>query len=478
MSKDRIEMSQRERDRLKVMAAVMSGQRTQSEAGRLLELSERQVRRIQRRLESGGDGAIIHGLRGRPSNRRREESFRRRVVQACRGVLAALGPTMASEKLVAVGMAVPKETLRRWLLEESLWQPSRRREKHRQRRERRPCFGELVQADGSEHDWLEGRGPRMTLITFIDDATSRVVARFHPAETTEAYWDVLGRWLRRHGRPVGLYTDYDSVFVDNTPGRKAAPTQFSRSLSDLDIGWVGAGSPQAKGRVERFNGTGQNRLVKELRLAGARTMDQSNAVLAKVFLPWFNRNCTVRPASPNDAHRPLGPSMNLAAILCHQELRTVANDYTIRFENQVYQILPPPLPGLRGGRVIVERRSDGSLHLRFKETYLKYRACGRPDVAGALPPHPRSLSLSGTPADGRKKEGRADLAARPSAVRPAKGRSGRTPAEPYPPNGLPHPTAKEPYRPGPDHPWRKGFKQPLRNRTFLLGQKPDISNGP
>jgi hypothetical protein len=476
MSKDRIEMSQWERDRLKVMAAVMLGQRTQSEAGRLLELSERQVRRIQRRLESGGDAAIIHGLRGRPSNRRCEESFRRRVVDACRGILAALGPTMASEKLAAIGLVVPKETLRQWLLEESLWQSSRRREKHRLRRERRPCFGELVQADGSEHDWLEGRGPRMTLITFIDDATSQVVGRLHPAETTDAYLDVLGRWLRKHGRPVALYTDYDSVFVDNTPGRKAAQTQFSRALEELDIGWIGAGSPQAKGRVERFNGTAQNRLMKELRLAGAKTMDEANGVLQKVFLPWFNRRCTVRPASPNDAHRLLGPSMNLAAILCHQERRQVANDYTVRFENQVYQILPPPRPGLRGGRVIIERRSNGSLHLRFKDDYLKFKVAAR--SPGALPPDPRSLSLSGTPADGRKKKGRADLAARPSAVRPAKGRSGRTPAEPYPPPGLPHATAKEQYRPGPDHPWRKGFKQPLRNRTFLLGQKPDISNGP
>jgi hypothetical protein len=377
---------------------------------------------------------------------------------------------MASEKLAALGLAAPKETLRRWLLEEALWQPSRRRDKHRQRRERRSCFGELVQADGSEHDWLEGRGPRMTLVVFIDDATSKVVARFHPAETTAAYMDVLGRWLRKHGRPVALYTDYDSVFVGETPGQKAAQTQFSRALEELDIGWIGAGSPQAKGRVERFNGTAQNRLVKELRLAGARTMDEANAVLQKTFLPWFNRRCTARPASPNDAHRPLGPSMNLAAILSHQESRHVANDYTVRFENRVYQILPPPQPGLRGGRVIVERRSNGSLHLRFKEVYLKFRVAAR--SPGAPPPDPRSLTLSGTPADGRKKEGRADQATRPSAVRPAKGRSGRTPAEPYPPHGLPHPTAKEPYRPGPDHPWRKGFKQQRQNRTFLLGQDP------
>jgi len=468
MSEDRIEMSQGERDRLKVMSAVMSGERAQVEAARLLELSERQVRRIQRRLEAGGDSAIVHGLRGRPSNRRHEPSWRRQVVDACRDALAALGPTMAAEKLAALGLAVPKETLRRWLLQESLWQPSRQRDKHRQRRERRECFGELVQADGSEHDWLEGRGPRMTLIVFIDDATSRVMARFHPAETTEAYWDVLGRWLRKYGRPVALYTDYDSIFVNNTPGCKETQTQFSRALSDLDVQWIGAGSPQAKGRVERFNGTAQNRLVKELRLAGATTMEEANEVLQKVFLPWFNRRCTVRPASPNDAHRPLDASMNLAAILCNQERRHVANDYTVRFENRMYQILPPPRPGLRGGWVIVERRSNGSLHLRFRGVYLKFKIAAR--SSGALPPNPRSLSLSGTPVAGQKKQGPVAAATRPSTVRPAKGRSGRTPAEPCPPIGLQHPTAKEPYRPAPDHPWRKGFEQKRRNRTFLLGQ--------
>ena len=476
MSKDRIEMSQRERDRLKVMAPVMSGERTEAEAARLLKLCVRQVRRIRRRLESGGDAAIVHGLRGRPSNRRSAATFRRRVVEACREALAALGPTMAAEKLAALGLAVPKETLRRWLLEESLWQPSRQRDPHRMRRERRPCFGELVQADGSEHDWLEGRGPRMVLIVMIDDATSKVVARFHPAETTEAYMDVLGRWVRKHGRPVALYTDWDSVFVDNSPGRKAAPTQFSRALSELDIGWIGAGSPQAKGRVERFNGTAQNRLVKELRLAGATTMGEANEVLEKVFLPWFNRRCTVRPGSPNDAHRSLGPSMSLAAILCHNEPRTVANDYTIRFENQTYQILPPPLPGLRGGKVTVERRTNGRIRLRFRGAYLTFTLAAR--SAGALPPHPRSLSLSGTPADGRKKKGRATEAARPSAVRPTQRRSGRTPAEPCPPLGLPHPTVKEPYRPGPDHPWRKDFRRGTPTGHFYWVAKADISNGP
>ena len=351
MKEDRITMSQRERDRLKVMGPVMVGERTQTEAARLLRMTVRQVRRTQRRLEKLGDAGIVHGLRGRPSNRRRDARLRQEVMELSRQVFASVGPTMAAEKLADRGLGVPKETLRRWWLEESLWKPSRRRDRHRTRRERRECFGELVQADGSVYDWLEGRGPRMTLINLIDDATSRVIARFHPAETTDAYRDVLGRWLRKYGRPVALYTDYDSTFVNNTPGCRAIPTQLSRALNDLDIQWIGAGSPQANLRVERLNGTAQNRLVKELRLAGASTMDEANEVLERVFLPWFNRRCTVRPASPNDAHRPLAPSMNLASITCDQERRKVANDYTIRFQNQVYQILPParPAPRAAGG---------------------------------------------------------------------------------------------------------------------------------
>ena len=476
MNGDRIAMSQGERDRLKVMAPVRQGKRTLVEAARLMGLCVRQVRRLLRRLEKEGDRAVIHGLRGRPSNRRHEEAFRLQVVAACRGELAALGPTMAAEKLAAEGLTVPKETLRRWLLGEALWQPSRQREKHRQRRERRPCFGELVQADGSDHDWLEGRGQRMTPIVFIDDATSRAIARFHPAETTQAYMDVLGRWLRKHGRPVALYTDWDSVFVDNSPGLKATRTQVGRALDELDIGWIGASSPQAKGRVERFNGTAQNRLVKELRLAGARTMDEANVVLEKVFLPWFIRECTVKPASPNDAHRPLAPSMKLAAILCPNERRTVTNDYTIQFENQTYQILPPAPHGLRGGTVVVECRGDGTRRLRFKGGYLKFKPVARP--AGALPPHPRSLARSGTPAERMKKEGRAAEAARPSAVRSAQGRSGRTPAEPCLPPGTPHPIAQQPYRPDPDHPWRKPFRRNAQPGHSYRAGKADISNGP
>ena len=468
MNGDRIAMSQRERDRLKVMASVLAGRRTQAEAARLMDLSVRQVRRIERRLEQNGDAGIIHRQRGRPSHRAKDAQTRQAALDVYRGQYVGFGPTLAAEKLLGRGLVIDHETLRRWLLAEGLWECKRRRDKHRQRRNRRECFGELTQADGSEHDWLEGRGPRMVLLVMIDDATSKTVARFYPAETTEGYMKLLRRYLRKHGRMVAMYTDHDSVFCGECPDKRPAKTQFARALEELGIGWIPAGSPQAKGRVERFNGTAQDRLVKELRLANACTRDQANEVLDKTFLPWFTRCCTVKPASSNNAHRPLHQSMNLGAILSIQERRKVANDYTIRLDNQVYQLLKPALPGERGGWVTVEKRLDGTLHIRFKNKYLAYHRIGPADRTGALPPHPRSLSLVQTPAE-RKEEGRAAEATEPSAVRLAVGRSGRTPAEPYPPEGQGTVPAKTPYRPGPDHPWKK-FRLPgsRPKRTLLL----------
>ena len=476
MEKDRIEMSQRERDVLKVMSLVLKGDRTQSEAARLLKRSVRQVRRLQRRLEGRGDVGVMHELRGRPSNRAMDEAVKRQALSLCRECYGDFGPTLAAEKLSeGHGLTVGRETLRGWLLAAGLWQRKRRRDKHRSRRERRACFGEMVQADASEHDWLEGRGPRMVLLGVIDDASSRVLARFYPAETTEAYMDLLWRWLKKHGRPASWYSDRDSVFVATDGQGEAVATQFSRALSELGIGLISANSPQAKGRVERLWGTAQDRLVKELRLAKADTMDRANAVLGAKFLPWFNRRCTVKPASGNDAHRPLGKGGNgqgqdLAAIFSVQETRTVANDYTIRLDNRVYQLLPPAWPGQRGGKVIVEKRLDGSMKIRFKRRYLEYRQVPEPAKEkhndkdlGAPPPNPRSLAPGPIPAEDEeqapraqpKAKGRARGAARPSAAHRAGGRSGRTPALPCPPAGGSCGRGKDAYRPAPDHPWRR-----------------------
>ena len=299
MEGDRVEMTQWERDVLKVMGSVLDGKRTQVEAARLLGLGVRQVRRIRRRMEREGDRGIVHKLRGRPSNRRIGQETRSKAVSIYRERYGDFGPTLAAEKLLEHGVKISEDTLRRWLIEEGLWKGRRRRPRHRSRRERRECFGELVQADGCPHDWLEGRGPRMTLLVMIDDATSKAVARFYDGETLQGYMDLLDRYLRKHGRMAAMYVDGNSIFREEaTEGRKAAETQFARALGELGIKLIPAHSPQAKGRVERFNGTAQDRLVKELRLANAKTMEEANEVLEERFLPWFNRRCAVKPPAP------------------------------------------------------------------------------------------------------------------------------------------------------------------------------------
>ncbi len=453
-------MTQRDRDVLKVMSGVLKGDRTQVEAARLLGKSERQVRRIADRLRKRGDGAVVHGLRGRPSNRRLDEQMKRSALSLYKHKYADFGPTLAAEKLAeADQVVVAIRTLREWLLSEGLWHRKRERDVHRSRRERRPCFGELVQADASLHDWLEGRGDRMVLVGMIDDASSRVLARFHPAETSEAYMEVLGRWVKKHGRPVAWYSDRHGIFRAEDAFDDPVQTQFSRALSELDIALICANSPQAKGRVERLWGTAQDRLVKELRLANARTLTEANQVLESKFLPWFNRRCVVKPVSGNDAHRALSKGHDLAAILSHQTQRVVANDYTIRFENEVYQLLPPAWPGERGGKVIVQQRLDGSMKVRFKQRYLEFRRIEKRKeedgkTMGAPPPNPRSLPHEPIPAAAQAK-GRVDESTRPSAVHRTPGRSGRTPAEPCPPGGGSSGRGKNAYRPPPNHPWRK-----------------------
>jgi hypothetical protein len=454
---------QRDRDRLKVLAAVLDGKRTQAEAARLLGLTPRHVRRLLERLQAEGDQAVIHGLRGRPSNRRHKVVTRCHILEVYRRDYHDFGPTFACEKLAKRGLHVGVETLRRWLIEEGLWQPGWRHDPHRKKRTRRECFGELVQMDTSIHDWTEGRGEPMVLVNMIDDATSRILCGFYEGETVEAHFDLLGQWLRRYGRPLALYTDRDSIFEYQSKGRgdPNGLTQFGRALQELDIGLILAHSPQAKGRVERFFETAQDRWVKEMRLAGVCTRAQANALARRELIPQFNRRFSIAPASANDAHRPVGGGYNLAAILSVQHERVVTNDYTVRFQNRIYQVDKPVYPGLRQGRVVIELRLNGTMAILFGEHYLKYHEvpATSPSLGGSTPQTPRSLPLSRpTPAGGPKaaapgEEGRS------SGVQPADGRSGRTPAEPYPPGGADEDTKKGPYRPAADHPWRKGFKR-------------------
>jgi hypothetical protein len=459
---DRIEMSQRERDRLKVLHTVQQGQRTQAEAARLLRLTTRQVRRLLRRLADSGDAALVHGLRGRPSNRRFDPKFRRRVLRTYRQHFPDFGPTLASEKLAERGLAVSPDTLRRWLLDEGLWRRHRRRDTHRSRRPRRACFGELVQIDTSIHEWTEGRGEEMVLIHMIDDATSRLLARFYPADTTEAHLDLLGRWLVAHGRPLALYSDRHSIFEPQDKGRAIGEgeTQFGRALRELGIELVLARSPQAKGRVERSFGTAQDRWVKEMRLAKVRTIAQANELLEGYLLPQHRERFTVAPASSADAHRALGRAYNLAAILSVQHRRVVSNDYVVRLDNRWYQLGKPVYPGERGGKVVIELRLDGTTAIRFGGRYLNWQeitpAAG--SSGGRCPPGPPEFSALAADASAGGEEGRDSGKGSPApGVQPAGGRSGRTPAEPYPPDGGGEGNKKGPYRPAANHPWRRTF---------------------
>jgi hypothetical protein len=306
----------------------------------------------------------------------------------------------------------------------------------------------------------------------IDDATSRIEAQFYRHGTVEAHMELLGRWLRRYGRPHALYTDRHSIFQPQDKGR-AVPegyTQFGRALADLDRELIRAHSPQAKGRVERLFGTLQDRWVKELRLAKVRTCEEANALVERL-VPEFNRRFTQVAKRAHDAHRSVG-RLRLDAILSIQTERVVSNDYTIRLDNQFYQLLKPVYPGERGGRVVLEQRLDGTLAIRFGSHYLNYEPL-RVEALGDAAPKPPEFNASPTSAREETTHEPEGLPSGSSGTSSTNGHSGRTPAEPYPSTGQPADTPKEKYRPAQNHPWRKPFKKtsvrPRPKRTFLLG---------
>jgi len=391
-------MSQRERDRLKVLHEVQQGHLTQKAAGWQLGLTDRWVRKLLERLRAEGDRGVVHRSRGQPSNRKLPEAWRGRAVARVQEAYRDFGPTLAGEYLAKHdGIPVSKETLRQWLMEAGIWKARPRRVKQIHTwRPRRACRGELVQWDSSEHAWLEGRGEEPYLIIMIDDATNRLQARFVAHDSTEENLRMLQIYLQRWGRPVAFYTDQAGLFQVNRPanpdeqlaGREPL-TQIGRALAELGIAWIAAHSPQAKGRVERCFGTLQDRLVKGLRLAGVDTLAQANAYLEREFLPAWEGRFTVAPANPTNAHRPLGREHDLAAILSVVEARVVTNDYTLRYQGKSYQIARAELGGgLRGAKVRVEKRLDGTVAVRFRERYLAVSVCAPPP-----PPPPRRLKV-------------------------------------------------------------------------------------
>jgi transposase len=390
MQEGQLLMTQADRDRLVTLRKAKKRLITQKQAAEELGLSVRQVKRLIYALKKRGDKAVIHGLRGKPSNQRIARSVEEEAVQILSADLyKGFGPTLASEYLAdKYDIEVSKETVRQWMIHAKLW---RAREQKVNGvhvwRPRRSRFGELVQWDTSEHDWLEGRGEKLYLIAMIDDATSRLFARFVRHDSTEENMKLLWSYLEKFGRPLAFYTDKASIFqtaekrrrdepgVDKDPV-EMPPTQIGRALQELGIAWIPAHSPQAKGRVERNFGTAQDRLVKGMRVAGVKTLEEANQYLEETYLVWWERELTVEPAHSDDAHRPLDKSHNLAASLSHVELRQVRNDYTIPLDGELYQFdRQAVVSGLRKASVRVERRLDGSIGVRFGERYLPVSRC-------------------------------------------------------------------------------------------------------
>lgn len=405
-------LTQRERDRLDVLKQARRKQITQKKAAERMGVSERWVRKLLQRMKSERDRVVVHKLRGRPSHRRLSAEKRDRIVKILSDPMyAGYGPTLASERLKAKHQIhIGREALRQLMIQAGLWRPRRRQPQAIHTwRERRAHFGELVQWDSSTHDWLEGRGPQLKLIRMIDDATSRSLLRFVEHDSVEENLRLLERWLRTYGRMGTCYTDKAGLFVTtekrrrDRPGEELKchempPTQIGRGLRELGITHTTAHSPQAKGRVERAFATDQDRLVKGLREVQAGTLEQANQYLEQVYEPWWEAHCTVAPAEPADAHRPLAPEHDLASILSVVQTRHVQADYTVQFQGSKYQIQRADIcNALRRATVRVEQRLDGTLHMSFQGRVLRFEPCAtavKAQPAGERPAKPRRPAMN------------------------------------------------------------------------------------
>ncbi len=388
-------MSHREAERLKVIQQVIEKKLSWNEAAQRMGVRRRQVGRMVQRVREKGNKGIIHGLRGKPSNHVLDGKIIRTAIELVEKKYPDFGPTFANEKLAEKhGLELSTTVLRKEMIKAGLWRSRRSPRKHRAWRERRSCPGEMVQVDGSIHDWFEGRRESCWLISFVDDATSQSFARFVDAEDTRNLMATARLYFEKYGRPLAWYVDKDSIYKTT---RKASieedlqewgpDTQFTRAMRELGIEVICAHSPQAKGRVERNFETHQDRLVKELRLAGISDMEKGNRFLEEMYLPKHNQSFMVEPANPRDAHRPLLQSQNLDAILSIRQERTLGNDYTLLFQGQLYQVVEnQPLRIDPRAKVLVEQRLDGTIHLLFKNQYLNFKKIeGRPVRRPARP---------------------------------------------------------------------------------------------
>jgi transposase len=373
---DRIVMSVKELRRFHVIEQVLEQKMKQVEAAEVLGLSDRQIRRLLKRVRVEGEGGLIHRSRGRPSNRAMDGRIKSRLLRLCQTQYRDFGPTLAAEKLAERdGMYVSDETLRLWLLEAGVTHFKRRSRPHRAWRERKGHRGELVQMDGSHHAWLEDRGPKCVLMAYIDDASNQVFARFYAYEGTIPAMDSFKRYVKRNGLPLAVYADKHSTY--KSPGKPTIAeqlegqepmSQFERSLSELGVEMIHAHSPQAKGRIERLFGTFQDRLIKEMRLTGIGTMEEANRFLGG-YLPIYNLRFGVKPMEQADLHRPRPSRCDLGNILCLKTERTLRNDFTVAYNGRLYQIQD----NVRTQRVMVQEQLDGTLHIQHQRRRLRYQ---------------------------------------------------------------------------------------------------------
>lgn len=366
VGEDKVIMRVKELRRVHVIRQAIEKQITQRQAGEALGLTARHIRRLLQRVRAEGDAGLVHRGRGKPSNRRMPEPVKAKVLKLCTQQYGDFGPTLAAEKLAEHhGITISDETLRLWLRARGVDHFTRRSRPHRAWRERKPHVGELVQLDGSHHDWFEGRGSRCVLMADIDDASSWVFARFYAYEGTMPAMDSFGRYVTRYGIPLAVYADKHTTY--QSPAKPtveeqlagAEPTsQFGRALGELGVELIPAHSPQAKGRVERLFHTFQDRVIKEMRLAGVATIDEANRFL-EGDLPIYNRRFAVQPAQPINLHRPRLARRDLARILCLKTTRVLRRDWTVAHHGQLYQVHT----NVRATHVMVEERLDGTIQL-------------------------------------------------------------------------------------------------------------------
>ena len=401
--KDIVMASQRELKRLHIVQKIVEGILKQTEAAEMLSLSTRQIRRIFTRVKEEGAQGVVHRSRGKESNRKLPEEVKEQVLQLYRKHYEGFGPTLTQEKLQERdGICISDETLRIWLLGAGLWKKRRKGRQHRRWRPRKDRNGEMIQMDGSHHDWFEGRGPASVFMGYIDDATGKVFGRFYEYEGTIPAMDSFRRYIRKNGLPVSLYMDKHTTYkstgkptLENELNGTEPMSEFGRAMRELGVELIHANSPQAKGRVERLFNTLQDRLVKEMRLRGIRSIAEANEFLRE-YLPVYNRRFTKKAAQRENLHRPVPKGLNLDRILCIKTERTLRNDFTIAHDRKLYQIEEV----ITTKKLMVEEYTDGSMAILCRGQKVRFKQIAiRPEKPQKQPAIPARKTVIIPPQD-------------------------------------------------------------------------------